>query len=268
VLADSEINIVLQDLKDLYRYDFMSYSRESFKRRINRLYVLEQYQSFDEFRTKLKADEAYIEHLIDRITVKVTEMFRDLSLFRELRTEVLSELADRPLIRVWHAGCSTGEEVYSMAILLHEAGLLEKSHIVATDINPYVLAKAREGIFSETLLRAYEENYYLAGGERDFRSYFTATAKGDKISEQISSPIVFNFHSLASDGYLNRFDLVFCRNVLIYFDQTLRERALDLLDISTGPGSFLVLGERETLKFSSIEPGFGQYGKETIWRKL
>lgn len=266
MLADKEINIVLQDLKDLYCYDLSYYSRDSLKRRINRLYSLEKYQSFDEFRDKLKGDENYIGHFIDRITVKVTEMFRDFSLFIELRA-MLPSFADRPVIRIWHVGCSSGEEVYSMAILLNEAGLLEKSQIIATDINPYVLAKARVGTFQESLYRIYERNYYSSGGVEGFSSYFKETPQGYKFDEQLSSRITFRSHSVASDSYIHRFDLIFCRNVLIYFNQAERERAFDLLNVSTGPGSLLVLGEKETLRFSYIASKFVQQGPEKIWKK-
>lgn len=267
MLSDTEINIILKDLLELYYYDFTYYSRESFKRRINRLFKLEKYQSFDQFRTKLRTDKNYIDHFIDRITVNVTEMFRDHNFFRELRAQILPELARRPVIRVWHAGCSTGEEVYSVAILLHEAGLLQKSEIFATDINPHVLTKARRGIFPVSLMQLYAKNYLLAGGEKDFTSYYSTTPQGEKFNDSFSSRMTFSSHSLASDGYINRFDLIVCRNVLIYFDKELQNRAFQLFDVSMGPNSFLALGEKETIKFSGIAAKFKQLGTEKIWKK-
>ena len=266
-IKDEEIEVLLTDMLEKYGYDFTNYSKASLKRRINRIVLMDKFADFAELRSKIRTDTSYFTRFVEEITVNVTEMFRDPQFYSTLRQQVIPALATSPFIRIWHAGCSTGEEVYSTAILLHEAGLLEKSKIVATDINPYVLAKARTGVFTEIQLQNYEENYRLAGGEKDFRSYFIHTESGYKFSEELSSHIGFRFHSLASAGYLNSFDLIFCRNVLIYFDKTLRERALDLLDVSMGPGSFLVLGERETLKFSFIEPGFGQCGEEPIWRK-
>lgn len=268
MLNDKEINIILKDLLELYYYDFTYYSRDSFKRRINRLYKLEKYQSFDEFRSRLRSDKNYIDHFIDRITVNVTEMFRDQTFFRELKKVVIPSLTNRPLIRVWHAGCSTGEEVYSVAILLHEAGLLQKSEIYATDINPHVLTKARSGIFPVSLMQLYAKNYTLAGGEKDFSSYFTTTPVGEKFNDLFSSRMTFISHSLANEGYINKFDLIICRNVLIYFDKELQERAFQLFDISTGPGSYLALGEKETIKFSGVNKKFMQIGSEKIWKKI
>lgn len=267
MLNDSEINIVLKDLLDLYYYDFTYYSRDSFKRRINRLYKLEKYQSFDEFRTKLRLDKNYIDHFIDRITVNVTEMFRDHAFFLELRKKIIPELATRPVIRIWHAGCSTGEEVYSVAILLHEAGLLQKSEIYGTDINPHVLTKARSGIFPVSLTQLYAKNYTLAGGEKNFSSYYTTTPQGERFDDMFRSRMTFSSHSLASGEYVNRFDLIVCRNVLIYFDKELQDRAFQLFDLSMGPSCFLALGEKETIKFSNVAAKFKQVGQEKIWRK-
>jgi chemotaxis protein methyltransferase CheR len=175
MLNDVEINIILKDLLDYHNYDFNYYSRDSFKRRLNRLYKLEKYLSVDEFRNKLKTDKDYIDHFIDRITVNVTEMFRDHNFFKEMRNIVIPALADRPIIRIWHPGCSTGEEVYSVAILLHEEGLLYKSEICGTDVNTEVLKKARKGIFPVSLMQLYAKNYKLAGGQKNFSSYFTTT---------------------------------------------------------------------------------------------
>lgn len=268
MLNDTEINIILRDLLKLYYYDFTYYSRDSFKRRINRLYKLEKFLSFDEFRNRLRTDKNYIDHFIDRITVNVTEMFRDHHFFMELRDQVIPGLANRPLIRVWHAGCSTGEEVYSVAILLHEAGLLQKTEIYATDINPHVLTKARRGIFPVSLMQLYARNYKLSGGVNDFSSYYTTQAEGEKFSDLFSSRMTFASHSLANEGYINTFDLIICRNVLIYFDKKLQERAFKLFDSSLKPNSFLALGEKETINFSGIVHKFKQLGTEKIWKKI
>lgn len=267
MLNDTEINVVLKDLRELYYYDFTYYSKDSFKRRINRLYKLEKFLSFEDFRSKLRADKTYVDHFIDRITVNVTEMFRDHNFFRALRNQVIPELAKRPRIRVWHAGCSTGEEVYSFAILLHEAGLLERAEIFGTDINPHVLTKARSGIFPVSLMQLYAKNYLLSGGEKDFSSYYTTTPQGEKFKDMFTSRMTFNYHSLASEGYINRFDLILCRNVLIYFDKELQNRTFQLFDISMGPNSFLALGEKETIKFSGVAMKYSQIDTETIWRK-
>ncbi|MBL7933315.1 MAG: protein-glutamate O-methyltransferase CheR [Bacteroidia bacterium] len=267
LLNEAQIDTVLKDLLEVHLYDFTFYSRESFKRRINRLYKLEKYSSFQDFRVRLRSDETYIDHFIDRITVNVTEMFRDHSFFKKLRTNVIPELAQRPLIRIWCAGCSTGEEVYSVAMMLHEAGVLNKSEISASDINPRVLNKARKGYVPSSLIYRYANNYTLSGGEKDFFSYFTATEDGHKISEALFSRIRFFEHSLAKGAYFHKYDLILCRNVLIYFDRELQDYALQTFDTNLSPNSYIALGEKETLKFSRIAKDFDQLEPEKIWRK-
>ncbi len=267
LLNEAQIDVVLQDLLEVHLYDFTFYSRESFKRRINRLYKLEKYDSFQDFRTRLLSDDNYIDHFIDRITVNVTEMFRDHQFFKKLRMEVVPNLATRPFIRVWCAGCSTGEEVYSVAIMLHEAGVLDKSEISASDINPRVLKKARRGLVPSSLMLRYANNYTQSGGEKDLFSYFTPTEEGHKISESIHSRIHFFEHSLAKGAYFHKYDLILCRNVLIYFDPELQDRALRTFDTNLSPNSYLALGEKETLKFSGVSKDFEQLNPEKIWRK-
>jgi chemotaxis protein methyltransferase CheR len=173
MIRDEEVEILLADMLDTYGYDFHDYSKASLKRRIDRLFTLDKFPSFAEFRYRIKNDEAYLKRFVEEITVNVTEMFRDPSFYQTLQKEVLPKLATYPLIRIWHAGCSTGEEVYSMAILLHEAGLLQKSLLYATDINPDVLEKAKEGIFPLSQMKQYSENYLAAGGKSAFSEYYT-----------------------------------------------------------------------------------------------
>lgn len=268
IIDDAQINLLLNDLLELYGYDFTFYARASLERRINRLYMLDKFPDFLSFRKKLVADENYIKRFIEEITVNVTEMFRDSSFYRELRENVLPSLGTNPFIRIWHAGCSTGEEVFSMAILLHEAGLLQKSLIYATDINPGVLEKARLGIFPLSHMKQYSENYIASGGIHDFSSYYTANYEGGKFNETLSSRMIFSTHNLVSDSSFNEFHLVMCRNVLIYFDKELQEKVFHLFDASLGNLSYLALGSKETLKFSGIHHKYKQTGKEKIWRKI
>jgi chemotaxis protein methyltransferase CheR len=267
MLTDLEIDLVLKDILTNYDYDFTYYSRDSLNRRIDRIYKLDKFEGFEEFRNRLKSDANYVEHFIDRITVNVTEMFRDFKFFKELKTQVLPLFEKRPSIRIWHAGCSTGEEVFSMAILLHEADLLHKSVLYGTDINHRVLAKAESGLFPVSLMQIYAKNYKLAGGEGDFSSYYTSLSEGEKFKDELRSRITFTRHNLASDGFLNKFDLIVCRNVLIYFDQKLQERVFKLFDDSTGPLSYLALGEKETISFPFVRNKFKPIGKENIWKK-
>ncbi len=163
-IKDEELEVLLNDLLEIYGYDFIEYSSASLKRRINRLYVLDKFPSFAEFRYKVKSDETYFNRVVEELTVNVTEMFRDPSFYKTLREEVIPVLATHPFIRIWHAGASTGEEVYSMAILLHEANVLHKSLLYGTDINPGVLDKAKKGFFPLEQMKQYSENYIQSGG--------------------------------------------------------------------------------------------------------
>src|ERR1700744_1825190 len=174
-ISDHQLYLLLSDLLEIYGYDFTAYAKASLKRRINRLYALDRFPSFAEFRYKVRSNETYFNRFIEQLTVNVTEMFRDPLFYRALKTEVFQVLATYPFIRIWHAGCSTGEEVYSTAILLKEANLLHKSILYATDINPEVVKKAASGIFPITQMQLNSENYQLAGGTEAFSQYYTAS---------------------------------------------------------------------------------------------
>jgi chemotaxis protein methyltransferase CheR len=269
VVQDEEMEILINDVFELYGYDFSDYSRASLKRRINRLFLIDRFPSFAEFRYRLKSDVTYIQRFIEQVTVTVTEMFRDPSFYKILREQVLPILGTYPLIRIWHAGCSTGEEVYSMAILLKEANLFHKSLLYATDINPEVLDKAGKGIFPLANMKQYSENYILSGGKNDFSSYYTASYDKVKFDESLSSKMIFSTHNLVSDRSFNEFQLIFCRNVLIYFDKDLQNRVFSLFYESLENLGFLALGSKETLRFSSVSAKFRQQDKkEKIWRKI
>ncbi|MBB5281933.1 chemotaxis protein methyltransferase CheR [Rhabdobacter roseus] len=268
MIEEEEIDILLNDLFDIYGYDFTNYSRASLKRRITRLYGLDKFPSFAELRYRVRTDSTYLRRFVEEITVNVTEMFRDPLFYKCLRAEVLPSIAAKPFIRVWHAGCSTGEEVYSMAILLKEANLLHKSLLYATDLNPEVLEKARKGIFGLNQLKQYSENYIESGGTKDFSSYYTAHYGQAKFDEELAQKMVFSTHNLVSDRSFNEFDLILCRNVLIYFDKDLQDRVLNLFYESLSPLGYLALGAKETLKFSTIQSQFKPMNKEKIWRKI
>lgn len=269
VVQDEDIEILLNDLLVLYGYDFTDYSKASLRRRINRLFSLDKFPSFAEFRYKLTHDPTYLRRFIEQITVPVTEMFRDPSFYKVLREEVLPILGTYPFIRIWHAGCATGEEVYSMAILLKEENLLHKSLLYATDINPEVLERARKGIFPLPNMKQYSENYIAAGGKNDFSSYYSANYDMVKFDESLKDKMIFATHNLVSDRSFNEFQLILCRNVLIYFDKPLQSRVFHLFDESLDNLGFLALGSKETLRFSSISTKFKQIGtKEKVWRKM
>ncbi|WEK34597.1 MAG: protein-glutamate O-methyltransferase CheR [Candidatus Pseudobacter hemicellulosilyticus] len=266
---DPEIAILLQDVQEAYGYDFTDYSKASLKRRINRLFGLDGFSGFEEFRRRILSDSVYFRRFVEEITVNVTEMFRDPAFYKVIREEVLPVLATHPLIRIWHAGCSTGEEVYSMAILLKEANLLHKSLLYATDLNPGVLEKLRKGIFPLRYMRQYSENYIRSGGKHDFSQYYTAKYDWAKFDESLAAKMVVATHNLVSDRSFNEFQLILCRNVLIYFDRDLQNRALELFDESLDTLGFLALGAKEQLKYSSIYRKYKQVeNPERIWRKI
>jgi chemotaxis protein methyltransferase CheR len=263
------LELILQDLIDLYGYDFTNYSKASLKRRVVRLMSQDRFLSFAEFRFKIRDDTTYFTRFVEQITVNVTEMFRDVNFYKALREEILPVLATWPMIRIWHAGCSTGEEVYSMAILLHEANLLSKSLIYATDINPAVLEKVRAGIFPLSQMKQYSENYIFSGGKKDFSSYYSAQYNSAKFDDMLGKKIVLATHNLVSDGSFNEFQLILCRNVMIYFDKPLQDRALHLFYDSLEVLGYLALGSKETLKFTPMAEKFRQLeSKEKIWRKM
>ncbi len=268
MIDDDKIDVLINDVLESYGYDFNMYSKASLVRRINRLYSLDKFDTFNDFRNKIILDKDYFKRFIEEITVNVTEMFRDPYFYKTIREEILPQLAPKPFIRIWHAGCSTGEEVYSMAILLQEANLLKKALIYATDINPEVLEKAKEGIFPLGHLRQYSENYILSGGRQDFSSYYSANYGSAKFDGALSERMIFSTHNLVSDGSFNEFHLIMCRNVFIYFDKSLQQHVFNLFDSSLEKLGYLALGTKETLKFSSIFPKYKQISKEKIWRKI
>lgn len=268
-LRDEEVEILLNDILSNHGYDFTNYSRASIKRRLTRLFSFDRTPSFAEFRYRLINDKEYVKRAIEQVTVNVTEMFRDPLFYKSLRDHVIPTLGTYPLIRIWHAGCSTGEEVYSMAILLKEANLLHKSLLYATDLSPTVLEKANSGLFPLSSMKQYSENYIISGGKNDFSSYYTANYDHARFDDSLKNKMIFATHNLVSDRSFNEFQLIICRNVLIYFDKELQARVFNLFDESLQSLGYLALGSKETLKFSSIAKKFVPIApKEKIWRKM
>ncbi len=267
-VTDDELDLLVGELHEYYGYDFSGYTKASLKRRIDRLFQLDGFKSFPEMLFKVRNDSMYFERMVEEITVNVTEMFRDPGFFTVLREEILPQLAPKPFIRIWHAGCSTGEEVYSMAILLKEANLLQKTLLYATDINSEVLATAKKGIFPLRMMKEYSENYLASGGKQDFSSYYTAQYGLAKFPETLTERMVFSQHNLVSDHSFNEFDLILCRNVMIYFDKELQDKVLVLFDESLSNLGYLALGTKENLKFSTIHRKYQQVEKYKIWKKI
>lgn len=267
IVKDEELEYLIKDVYDLYGYDFSLYSRASFKRRVNRICLIDKFTSFAELRYTLINEPNYLKRFIEEVTVNVTEMFRDPYFFKELRENILPQLGTYPLIRIWIAGCSTGEEAYSVAILLKEAGLYHKTLIYATDINPSVLETARAGVFPISQMKTYSENYILSGGKKDFSDYYTANYDSARFGSSLKEKMILSTHNLVSDSSFNSFQLIVCRNVLIYFDKPLQERVFKLFDDSLENLGYLALGSKETLRFSNLGKTYQQINDQKIWKK-
>jgi chemotaxis protein methyltransferase CheR len=263
-----EIDLLLQAISRKYGYDFRNYAKASIKRRIMNVLSSSGLKTISEMQHKLLYEKDFFETLLVKLSVNVTEMFRDPSFYKTLRTEIIPQLKSRPFIKIWHAGCATGEEVYSMAILLKEENLYEKSWIYATDFNEQVLKKAREGIYPIDMLKKYSYNYQRAGGTASLADYYTARYDFVIMENSLKRNIVFSDHNLVTDGVFAETDLILCRNVLIYFDAKLQNHVFKLFRDSLSEQGFLCLGSKETVKFSEYADDFEDtVGKEKIYRK-
>lgn len=268
-ITDDQAEQLIGDMSELYGYDFSDYSKASFKRRIQRLLTIDHFANFEELRIRIRTDEDYFHHAVEEISVTVTEMLRDPGFYQTIRSKVIPVLATYPYIKIWHAGCATGEEVFSMAILLEEAGLLHKSLLYATDINPASLIKARKGIFPLSQMKQYSRNYVLSGGVKDFSSYYSAGDHFAQFDPRLGEKMIYAAHNLVTDYSFNSFQLIFCRNVLIYFNKELQNRVLRLFDESLDLNGFLALGTKESIRFSDVAPKYKQVsGREKLWRKI
>ncbi|QNS40225.1 protein-glutamate O-methyltransferase CheR [Chryseobacterium manosquense] len=266
--SDEHLETLLGDILEVYGYDFTGYSRASLKRRIVRLYQLDHFVSFAEFRYKIRTEPGYFKRFLEEVTINVTEMFRDPSFYKTLRTEILPKLGTYPFIRIWVAGCSTGEEAYSIAIFLKELNLLHKSLIYATDINSAVLENAAQAMIPLSKIKLYTENYIAAGGSEQFSDYYAANYSLGKLKDELKSKIIFSTHNLVTDNSFNEFQLILCRNVIIYFDRPLQNTVFELFDNSLEKRGYLALGTKETLDFSSISKNYERLKGEKIWRKI
>ena len=255
---DVEIELLIQALQRCHGYDFSQYSLASFKRRVQSLMIHANARSISEITERVIHEDGFINEAIMRLSVPVSEMFRDPGIFNALRKDVLPVLASYPRIRIWQAGCARGEEVYSMAILLKEEGLYDRTQIFATDFNDTALAFAQEGVYSIKEAKQYADNYQKAGGRASFSDYFHARYERIKLNDDLKKNITFANHNLVSDGVFSEVQLIMCRNVLIYFAEPLKERVLKVLRDSLVRSGFLCLGNRESLQFSSIGPEFSE----------
>ncbi|MGJ7511645.1 CheR family methyltransferase [Variovorax sp. GT1P44] len=267
--TDIELRLLMEAIYLKYSYDFRNYTGASQKRRVT--YALAQLglPSISALQDKVLRDPALFTQLLQYLTIPVSEMFRDPGYFLELRRQVVPLLHTYPSLKVWVAGCSTGEEVFSLAILLREEGLLQRTQIYATDINPSSLEKARQGIFPLEAIRNYTTNYQRAGGLRAFSDYYTAAYDAARFDPSLCVDVIFADHSLATDAVFAETQLVSCRNVLIYFNRQLQDRALGLFHESLCHRGFLGLGAKESIDFSSYSDRFEVLSRgERVFRKL
>ena len=253
---DIEIALFVQALKLRHGYDFGGYAPASFKRRVLALQTVTGASSVSRLTERLLHEDAFLHEVIARLSVPVSEMFRDPRTFRQLREEVMPLLATWPAINIWQAGCAHGEEVYSLAILLWECGLYERAHIFATDFSDEALRRAEEGIYPLREARLYSDNYLRSGGTGSLSDWYTARYQHIRIDERLRRNVTFANHNLVSDGVFGEMQLIVCRNVLIYFGDALQDRVLGLFRDSLVRGGFLCLGSRESLRRSELREQF------------
>ena len=264
-----EIELLLEGVYRHYGFDFRSYAYASIRRRLWKRVDGEGLSSISALQARILHDQDAMERLLLDLSVNVTAMFRDPSFYKEFREQVVPLLRTYPFIRIWHAGCSTGEEVFSMAILLEEEGLYDRARLYATDINDVVLQRARQGIFPLDRMQEYTENYLRAGGTRSFSEYYTAKYDGALFTPALTRNIVFSQHNLVTDRSFSEFHVIFCRNVLIYFDKALQNRVHSLFYDSLVMFGVLALGSKESLKFSKYEPCYEKVSvSEKLYRKV
>lgn len=268
-LQDIEVFLLVEAIYQRWGYDFRDYSPASLKRRIRRIVELEKLSSISALQDRVLRDSTVMQRFLEQLVVNVTSMFRDPGFYLAFRKEVVPLLRERPSLRVWHAGCSSGEEVYSMAILLREEGLLDRSRIYATDLDQASVDIAKEGIYRVDLMKEYTENYQLAGGRTAFSDYYRAGHGHVVLRKDLSEKIVWAQHNLVTDASFNEFDLIFCRNVLIYFNTRLQERVHRLLYESLTDEGILVLGRQESLHRSVLESSFRALNRrEKIFQRV
>jgi chemotaxis protein methyltransferase CheR len=265
---DIELALLLEAIHLKYGYDFRGYSRASLKRRLIQAREALGCATLSHLQALALHDKAVLPRLLSYLTVQVSELFRDPAYFRAIRERVVPHLRTYPSFKVWVAGCAEGEEVYSLAILFREEGLEDRVFIYGTDINQRALEKAEAGIYDTARMAKFTENHRLSGGKSSLSDYYTAAYGGAVLDRSLRRRAVFSDHSLVSDAAFGEFQLVSCRNVLIYFDRELQDRVLGLFGDSLPAGGFLGLGARESLRFSRFSGDFSEFDREArIYRK-
>jgi chemotaxis protein methyltransferase CheR len=264
-----ELALLLEGVYRRYGFDFREYAPASLRRRVWRRVHAEGLATISALQDKLLHDSACMERLLLDLSINVTAMYRDPTFYVTFREKVVPLLRTYPFTRIWVAGCSTGEEVYSLAILLAEEGVYERTRIYATDINESVLERARAGVFPLDKMREYTENYIKAGGQRAFSEYYLAKYDGAQFQRSLGENVVFAQHNLVSDRSFNEFNVVVCRNVMIYFDRALQDRVHRLFYESLTMFGVLALGAKESIRFSPFEDRFEDLdANERLYKKV
>ena len=267
-IEEIEVGLLLEAIHRRFGYDFRSYARASIERRVRQFLAHTDCERIAELIPRLLRDTDFSTALVQNFSISVTEMFRDPEVYRLLRQRVVPLLKTYPHVKVWHAGCATGEEVYSLAILLSEEGLYDKTTIYGTDFNDSALERARAGIYPADKIKEFTQNYQRAGGRSSFGRYYHASYDAAVMDPALKKRLTFANHNLVTDGVFGEMHLIFCRNVLIYFDKELQQRALGLFTDSLVRGGFLCLGSKESLEFSRVRDAYAAVdAKARIFRK-
>lgn len=263
-----EINLMLEAMYQRYGYDFRDYGKAHARRRIMHRLALSGLTTISELTHSLLHDESFFQLVLKDFSINTTEMFRDPLFFKEVREQVIPILKTYPFLKIWHAGCSSGEEVYSMAIILEEEQLYKRTQIYATDFNQTILNTAREGIYPVGSMKEYTRNYIRSGGKSSFADYYNARYESVIMKKSLKKNMVFSDHNLVTDSVFGEMNLIMCRNTLIYFNKTLQDKVIKLFYDSLTPGGFLCLGSKESLTFSAHREGFEPFhSKLKIYRK-
>lgn len=258
-----ETELFLEAIFQRTGYDYRNYNRETINRRIQKLSIEQNADNISQLIEKLLHDDGeLIACVIKDFSINVTEMFRDPVFYQNLRMKVIPFLKTYPFTKIWHAGCASGEEVYSLAILLKEEGLYDKTTIYATDFNDAILEKAKKGVYSTEKIKKYTQNYQKSGGKESFSKYYHAEYQLAILNDDLKKNITFANHNLVTDSVFSEVHLILCRNVLIYFNTELQNRVLSLFRDSLTYNGFLCLGMSENLEFSDVKKDFGHVNKE------
>ena len=267
-LLDIEIQLLMEAIFLRYEYDFRNYSKAHIKRRVLHRLVLSNLSSVTQLQDLVLRDRGFFNEFLDDLSINVTEMFRDPEFYKSLRENIVPKLRTYAYFKIWHAGCSTGEEVYSLAILLKEEGLLDRCQVYATDFNRKVLSIAKEGVYQKNEIEQYERNYQLSGGLHKLSDYYKSRYGSIIFDKELSGKIVFADHNLVIDKVFADVNLILCRNVLIYFEKNLQDNVIGLFYESLVPSGILCLGTKESIKFSRHENFFEAIDtKQKIYKK-